>query len=271
LAPVPVVAAACLFPNPDALGGDASIPNDACCDVSADVAHEASFTDASDGGAPDASEAGYCAALGGMHAFCEDFDEGPFAANFTYTHSTANVSIGSNGLEYTSPPKSFFATVDAGSGTMDQGYLQKTLTTAQAATYSFDVRVDAWTGGKSAILAAFTIDEGLPTYHGLTLYTTDTYTSTEEVIPADAGFKFLDHAFSSAVPLGTWKRVSATVDFKARTCSVTLDGATVVPSTSLDPSWAPGVLNVYVGFTYVGGEAQGWAARWDNVVVDVAP
>jgi hypothetical protein len=259
--------AACLFPDLSKLEGDASAPDVVAADMGSDVTSDV-VTDAGSDAATDGADAGYCASLSGTHSLCEDFDEGLFSAKFAMVHATPGASVASNGTEFKSPPDSLFAIIDAGASGNQQAYMTKAFGAAKSATYAFDFRVDQWSVGHSAVLAAVKIDDGLPTLHQVSLYTTDSVSALEEVIPAaDGGFLYLDHPFSKGIALMTWTRLSFTVDFVGRTCSAMMDGQVVV-TTPMDASWKAGALSIELAFSYVGAQPQGWSARWDNVVFD---
>jgi hypothetical protein len=263
-----LLVSACLFPDLSGLSTDASVA-DATSDVVGDTRPDAMNGD----GAPDGSEAsalGFCASLGASHTFCDDFDEGPYGTGFASLHTSMHASMGLDGAEYTSPPFSFFATIDAGTSS-DDAFMVRDFGSGSAMTYAFDFRMDEWTVGYSAVMAAIVLDDNTPMIHTFTVYTTDTYTSLEEEIPGDAGSTFIDHKFSTPLQLATWVRISFTIDLGAKTCSAMLNGTTVVPTTPLDSSWAPGDLEMNLGFIYLGGETSGWKGHWDNVVVDVSP
>jgi len=94
LAVISLVVGACFFPDLAGLT-DGSAPSDAC--TSCDALSE--------------SDAGYCASLGGSHTLCEDFDNGLFSAQFSNVYASKDAAIGSDGVEFKSPPLSLFADV----------------------------------------------------------------------------------------------------------------------------------------------------------------
>lgn len=259
---------ACLFPNvgdlepgdaaPDvdveAAGGDGGL--DAPADVQVDAA--------------DGSDAGYCESLGGTHALCEDFDEGLFSAQFTTIHKSQAASLGSDGADFTSPPLSLVSTIPAKTGGGDQAYMSRAFGTASSATLSFDFRVDTWTGGaNSAVFASIDLDDGTGTPHTLEIYLTDAYSALEETFAQpDGGTAFLDHTFSTTVPLGAWTRVSFSLDASAHTCTATVGGVQALAPTALDSSWVAGTVSIGIGLSYLASETNGWQARYDDVLFD---
>jgi hypothetical protein len=271
--------AACLFPDLGDLGSpDAASDSCAACAACADGG-DAAPTDASDAQPPvdaadaggDATGSGYCATLGGTHALCEDFDEGSYSAQFTNVHTTQFGSLAADSTESVSAPLSLLANIQSRPTGSDQAFMTRLFTgTASAATYSFDVRFDSWTtGGKSGVFAAIVVNDGQPSFHVLSIYTTDTYGALEEsfFLP-DGGTAYIDHTLATTVQLGAWSRVSFSVDLVGKTCSATLDGNTVVSAASLDPSWAPGPIAVDLGLSYVASEKTAWQTRYDDVVFD---
>jgi len=113
------------------------------------------------------------------------------------------------------------------------------------------------------------IGNGLPSEHELTIYLDDMFTSLEEVVPeADGGIAFFDHKLSTTPQLGTWTRVSFTLDLVGKTCSATLDSAPLLTPCTLDPSWTTGTITISLGLSYVEAETQTWQTRYDNVVFD---
>jgi len=255
---------ACLFPSVGDLQSDGG-ELDAAVEAQPDAPDE---PPAADAGAEADADAGFCESLGGGHAFCEDFDHGVFSAQFDKIVTTQGVSLGSDGAEFTSPPLSLLAIFPAKTGKSDQAYMTRAFATATSGTFALDVRFDAWTPGSSGVFAEMRIDDNLPTEHTLEAYATDTYAALEEnFAAADGGQAFVDHTFSTPIPLGAWRRVSFSLDVSSHTCSASLDGVTVF-SGSLDPSWAAGPIQIHAGLTYVGAETNGWQARYDDLVFD---
>ncbi len=256
-----LAASACLFPNLSELsdGGQGVDACATCGDADADVA-----ADGSDGAA-------FCATLTPAPAFCEDFDEGSYAAQFTNSTLSADGVLGSDGLAFTSPPNSLFSKVGTKTSTGEWAYLTHVFTgTATQVSYAFDLRLDAWGGGESGVLAAITIDKDAPNEHRLELYVRGGIAALEEYFTTpDGGAPVTnDHTLAWVPKLGAWTHVVFSVDSAAKTCAATIDGKADVTASAMDPSWTPGTPSFEVGFSYIASNTSAWTARFDNVVVD---
>ncbi len=263
--------AACLFPDLGGLRPGADSGSDACASCIGDAGPSDVVTkDVAPDSPPPPVDAGFCASAG-AHTLCEDFDNGLYSAQFTNVHTTQFGTMGSNNAAYVSPPLSLFADIAARPTLGDQAFMTRVFTgSVSTATYSFDVRLDSWTtGGKAGVFAAIVLNDSLPTFHTLSLYTTDTYAALEEGFrEPDGGTAYIDHTLTTSFQLGKWTHVSFSVDLNAKTCSAQLDGVTVVATSSMDTSWAPGPLGIDLGFSYLSSETAAWQARFDNVVYD---
>lgn len=271
-------APACLFPDLGDLQGDAA-PDVSTRDVIDDAKPIESGAEAGNDGGVDSSndadagpEAGFCASLGGSHALCEDFDESTlFSQQFTSVNTSANGKIGNDTTIVKTPPRSVLSSIPAlGSASGDDAHMKRLFTgTATKATYAFDFRVDSLpAGGPSGVFAQIIIDDAQPTRHALSIYVTDTYSAVEESITtADAGILYKDHQLAATIPIGKWVRISMGLDATARTCTVSVDGQTVLSSV-MDPSWKAGTVTMDLGLSYVASETTAWQARYDDVVFD---
>ncbi len=201
-----VLPVACLFPSLGDLegdaGGDAQSPDVTIDSIVADAQPDVIVKEAS---------GPFCSSIDAR--LCEDFDEHPFAQQFTGSDFSATTDAGADDAAFTSPPLSFFAHL-AGVGSGHVAYMARVFSqTATVADYSVSVRVDQWvTGGASAVLGGITIDDGAPNQHVLTFYVTDGYTALEEVFANDAGNQYLDHKLTTPLMLGQWGRLHVHLD-----------------------------------------------------------
>jgi hypothetical protein len=264
---------ACLFPDLGDLGGDAATSDVSAPDV-ADAPIESSIDAGKDAGtdADATPEAGFCASLGGTHALCEDFDESTsFNAQFTNVHLSTNGSLANDTTEVVSAPRSLLASIPAeGSKTGDDAFMTRLFSgNASKATYSFDFRIDSLATGKSSVFGGIIFDDGVPDFHAMAIYMTDTYAALEEsFFQADGGTTYKDHTFTTPVPIGKWTRVVFSVDVSAHVCNASLDGNPVVVNSPIDATWKAGTTAIDLGFTFVESETTAWQARYDDVVFD---
>lgn len=260
--PSSVLAAACLFPGLSQLsdGGQAVDACVSCSDAAADARSDGSDAAAS-----------FCATLSPTPAFCEDFDKGGYAAQFTNSTTSVDGVLGADGLAFTSPPNSLFSKVGTKASNGEWAYLTRTFTgTAKQVSYAFDLRLDAWGGGESGVMAGILLDEGTPNEHRLVLYVRSGKTALEELFTKPDGGAVVtsDHALAWAPKLGTWAHVVFSIDPAAKTCAAAIDGNADLTATAMDPSWTPGAPSIEVGFSYIASNTSAWTARFDNVVVD---
>ncbi|HTQ43789.1 MAG TPA: hypothetical protein VMI75_13600 [Polyangiaceae bacterium] len=218
----------------------------------------------------DAAPGPFCATLSPQPSFCADFDGAAFDMGFSSESTFTPPEIGADATYSVSAPNSFFATIPSGTGISDTwAYLQKDfMTTAQGVDLAFDLRpVDTVSAG-DAVVAEIGLDQGQPTEHDVELVFSTSAAIEEAFEQGDGGWVFPHHDCSTALQVGKWTHVEIVVSLADQTVQVKFDGATVLATTALDPSWPPSTttLDVEIGFTYASDTSGPWTMRYDDVV-----
>ncbi len=234
---------------------------------------------ADEGGADADAAAPFCASLAPAPTFCDDFDEGaPLVAGW----DQLSVYNGAAGLLDTlarSPPFAFLASLPAtdGDAAFETGAaLVKTFPAkVPNVRLAYDVRVDAAVG------------DGWIWPSQIEFGTTDGFDSVQLAVSRNSGTlketRFGDagsdvsHDIARGVPLGVWVRVEIALAFTvdangtatSSVATVSFDGVDAAGPIPIGAHVVWSAPTVKVGMTYAQNPAVSWAARFDDVVVDL--
>ncbi len=209
----------------------------------------------------------YCATLAPAPRFCDDFDDGELADDWTAL-TAVNGEADLDPTTSTSAPASFvLGTAPIGTDESAHVHLRTTAsgTPKGHVVLSFDVLLDAVTFTQGVVAIA-TLD--VAANHFFTLYLRDgdadaPAATLEETAPD----RTTRHVLSSLPTPGTWTRATLDIDLAAAKATVrwgaqtALDGAPIVDAPAKDPT-------VRVGAVYVYGPAASFGAHFDNVTLD---
>lgn len=209
----------------------------------------------------------YCATLTPAPRFCDDFDDGVLADDWTAL-TAVNGEADLDPTTSTSAPASFVLGT-APIGTDESAHVHLRTTAAGTpnghVVLSFDVLLEAVTFTQGVVAIA-TLD--VAANHFFTLYLRDgdadaPAATLEETAPG----RTTRHVLSTLPTPGTWTRATLDVDLAAATATVrwntvvALDGAPIVDVPAKDPT-------IRIGAVYVYGPAASFGAHFDNVTLD---
>ncbi len=222
-------------------------------------------TSGAEAGADGSSDAGsWCATHAPDATFCADFDER--ATDLFDQQVLQNGTLGIDALASRSPPASFWAASGEG-GDRVESFIQKDFarkpTTARVA---FDLRIDAAHETASAELAQLSFVDGAREYtvgFGVTGGARGAYAYEFAREP----HLYEDRLTSSAIPLGTWLRITLTADLVTKKVSLERDDAPGPVTSELTPPLS-GALNLRIGVAFTTIGLNAWKIRMDNVVLD---
>ncbi len=242
-------------------------------DASVDQAvTDAPSSEASPEGAVDALPPAFCSTLSPAPALCEDFDgTSSFDAQFSQDLVGSPNTIGADNTLSKSPPRSFFAHINAGSNPgRAYAYMFKTFAAPVArVSFAFDIMLVDVVSGESSVVAGIVVNDGMPTRHALALILSGVDAQTEESFVAGGVTQYKDKVLSRFPVVKTWSRVEVDMALSPPTLTVKVDGTTTLDGVALDPSWpTSGSVQINLGVTYVTSTAGPWLVRYDNVVVD---
>jgi hypothetical protein len=261
-------------PAPDAL--DAEDEPDVPLDAGAggDDAEDAPAADtAADTGA-DTSPSHWCDDH--PHPFCDDFDEAPLVAGWDSV-ATQSGTVGLDDAEYTSPPRSFLATVTplaAGGGGVAR-LSKRTLELVSSILVAYDVRPEAIDPAATLGVSAIQLSDGQGALvETINVVLTTGGASIEDIGTASDGGVYVGSLpIAPALPLGAWTRVSLDVELPwdagvgAGTITVSLGENVVLDHARLAPSSQPGLVVIFLGLV-AGSSSATSAVRYDDLTFD---
>lgn len=238
-------------------GEDAAPAEDAGSDA-ADAAPEA---------APDAGPR-WCATLSPTPRFCDDFDDGSFADDWTvFTLAPAGSGdMDLDPLEYVSAPASLNVVTDAvpAQGTVNI-HLRRTLgAPVSRVKLAFALKLPTVTLTKGAVAIA-TLD--VSSNHFFSLFLRDESASPGPSLEETTANGTVRHALTKLPPANAWTRVTIDLDLAAGKADVlygsekVLDQAAIVAGNGTEAT-------ARIGAVYVLGPADPFAASFDDVVLD---
>lgn len=238
-----------------------------------DASVDQAVTDApSSEASADAPPPAFCSTLSPAPALCEDFDgTSSFDAQFSQDLVGSPNTIGADNMSSKSPPRSFFAHINAGSNPgRAYAYMFKTFAApVTRISFAFDIMMVDVVSGESSVMAGIGVNDGMPTQHALSLILSGVDAQTEESFAVAGVTQYKDKVLSRFPVVKTWSRVQIDMALSPPTLTMTVDGTTTLDRVALDPSWpTSGSVQINLGVTYVTSTAGPWLVRYDNVVVD---
>ncbi len=215
---------------------------------------------------PDVPRIAFC--TGTDAAFCDDFDDGELAANWS-GRTVDDASVQSKDTVQTrSPPASFLVAVAPRNGGIES-YLEKDVArSTERAVWAFDVRID--TASLDTLRVATVRQPSVPAKVRVVLTGAAPlrWGLTEILENAGEGGADVVRTTTSSVAFttGAWHAVSLTVDIKARTTQLTVDGAQIV-NAPLATAWVAGNVEGYLGIGSLNNPKSAWEVRYDNALL----
>jgi hypothetical protein len=210
------------------------------------------------------------------HPFCDDFDEGPLLPGWD-TFATESGAVALDDAEYTSPPRSFLATVTpvaaGGGGAARLG--KRTLELVSSVLVAYDVRPEALDPAATLGVSAIQLFDVQGTLvETINVLLTRGGASIEDIGTASDGGVYVGSLpIAPALPIGAWTRVSLDVELPrdaglgAGTVTVSLGQSVVLDHAPLAPSSQPGLVVVFLGLV-AGSSSATSAVRYDDVTFD---
>lgn len=266
------VAACASCSGGEASGGFAGF--DRFMDVDAAASDEASGPEAgSIGDANGDVDLDWCAAQGGSHLLCEDFDQGVPGRLTSKIYGGA--TLAADVSDYTSAPESMWTLIPplAGPHARAGAFAGASFMTAAAhVRLRADLQIaDDCVGNADGVtLAMLTFDT-----YSVTLVAAQGVSNLVELVYApDGGLaSTASHALTSRMPNDTWTTIALEIDRSASRATVTLAGETVLSDQNLPlapPStpFASTTLSVGAEIQNQIGQSAGCRVRVDNVLFD---
>jgi hypothetical protein len=210
----------------------------------------------------------------GVHSFCADFDEGQADLGWTMPDLSAGGSIKLDSAFTTSAPDSLLTTLIGSSAGSTTALLAKNFPTSQSSwAFAFDLRIDSIMAGTSGG------DYSVARIWGgsqsrVTLHTNGNTIWMDEDIPTVDSGSFSSHAVSMPVPVGMWQRFEIDVSLGNPTRVVNVLAGptrTNVCTFTLTSTFVNGSPEFDLGVMSFGTNTAGCSARYDDVLIDVAP
>jgi hypothetical protein len=219
--------------------------------------------------APDAGP-GFCASLSPAPKFCDDFDDGDLADDWTVSTARAGFSrLLLDTAEVKSAPASLRAESNAIASVGDSANasLRKTVLVASShirLAWSAKLPVTSITTGAVAICG---VDVALNRFYTLWLRDEDAASPSASLVEEIDGAVTARHVLGQPPPAGAWTRIAVDLDLANGRASVSFDGAKALDSVAITPG-AGSEVTVRLGNVYVKGPQPKFVGNYDDVVLD---
>jgi hypothetical protein len=224
-----------------------------------------------DSGESDSPPPPFCASLTPAPTLCSDFDEVDLPAGWEGITQWGDCGLVVDDQAYASPSRSIsFTTLALADTEQCAASLDRTLAEPTTSlSIDFDILPQQLFDSEWLLLVLVQLD-GVDGVDELHLRIRETYGDVaEDVTYPDGGKAYSNHPLPDVPPVGQWSHIRWELTFTGTTA---LSSATVNGKTTGDTILSKGFLGpakVKLGFVGVSGVSGPWAARIDNIVINV--